>query len=977
MRRKRLENPGGGISRIEELTPESQSTEETSTELETSGTELKNVFQLTEQPQKELIEHSKNIGQTAKKQVKRKAEGKKSLAENGQTLLDISKGDIRITVNGATGGGLTENEKELNPKGYWITGKTSDYNIVVQKNVTTAITMEDVSVTSGKSSARLDSMNVSHANVTITLKGKNELICNTEGPQEGSTPGTGCALAKDGMDGSLVIQCEYICDRGHKCNDRCGSLLVKGDPDIIHAGALGSTYRNVATKSECGFANLAIHGGNLTVSGGAHCPGIGSACVSEMRGGGYTKDITITGGNIYATGTDYGSGIGSGFGNKVDGITITGGYVKAVGGAYAPGIGASTHQNVSTYLGQSDETKNIKISGGDTVVVAIGDQTTDMPGIGSGGGSSKVTNVTASPDFGYQGYIQDGTTEENFTFVDGTPFKELTAIDVKKFYTKVYFGPFRDTNEIQKDTKDQIGANHVISRTGGEPFGEDQLKGLTMVTGKNEDGKDFFIDELTFTDPEQIKEINKAKTKGETGEYPLTFQTPNGTKATVTVYLKGDGTDAAEMNPEKLEPSIGADGFWKETGGEALSEEDVKKLAQVQGKNEEGTTYPQGDFAADADQLEVINEAKTSGKGGTFKLTFTSPDGKKATVEVVLKAYDETTVNETSGEQIKGLNIINRTGGEAFTKEQLKELSDVTALDGGGDPIDRTDLVLPNEDQIKAINEAKTKGKTGDFPLTIQTPDGTGITIQVSLRDSGTDQTKTGEDGEQRGSIGANHTIQPTGGEVFSEAEVTELCGAKGKNKYGNNVAVSVDKEQLDKINKAKTEGKTGEFQLTFSLKDGTKAEVTVTLTGDHTVTFDPDGGDYQPKDQIVVGGRSVVEPKEPKKAGYIFEGWYYIDENGKEVKWDFDTPVHENITLKAKWKKEPEASESGQKNSSEPKEKTKQKNQTEDWNYKELTRRKAVEKTGEESKGLWILMCITGAAGVMACVFRRKRKTK
>ncbi|WP_409016214.1 InlB B-repeat-containing protein [Anaerostipes caccae] len=893
--------------------------------------------------------------------------------------MDISKGDIRITTNGATGGGLIENETELNPKGYWITGKTSDYNIVVQKNVTTAITMEDVSVTSGTSSERLDSMNVSHADVTITLKGKNELICNTKGPTEGWTPGTGCALAKDGMDGSLTIQCEHGNDVVHKCDDSCGSFLIKGNPDIIHAGALGSTYRNVSTKSECGFANLTIHGGNITVSGGAHCPGIGSACVSEIQGGGFTKDIKITGGNISATGTTFGAGIGSGFGNKVDGITISGGYVKAVGGAYAPGIGASTHEKTSSYSGQSDETKNIKISGGDTVVVAIGDQTTNMPGIGSGGGSSKVTNVTASPDFGYQGYIQDGTTEENYTFVDGTPFKTLTSIDVKQFYTKVYFGPFRDTNEIQKDTKDQIGANHVISKTGGEAFAENQLKGLTMVTGKNEDGKDFFMDELTFTDPEQIKAINNAKTKGAIGEYPLTFQTPNGTKTTVTVYLKGDGTDAAEMNPEKLEPTIGADGFWKETGGEALSEEDVKNLAQVQGKNEEGTTYPQGDFAADADQLEVINEAKTSGKGGTFELTFTSPDGKKATVEVVLKAYDETTVNETSGEQIKGLNIISKTGGEAFTEGQLKELSDATALDGGGALIERTDLVFPNEEQIKAVNEAKTGGKTGDFPLTIETPDGTGITIQVSLRDSGTDQTKAGEDEEQKSSLGANHTTQPTGGEAFSEAEIAELCGAKGKNKYGNNAAVDVDREQLDKINGAKAEGKTGEFPLTFSLKDGTKAEVTVTLTGDHTVSFDPDGGDYQPKDQTVVGGRPAVEPKEPKKEGYVFEGWYYADETGKEVKWDFDTPVHENITLKAKWKEEPEDSESGQKDTSEPKEKTRQKkkNKTTEWNYKELTRRKAVEKTGDENKSLWIFVCIAGAAGSTACVFGRKRKTK
>ena len=832
--------------------------------------------------------------------------------------MDISKGDIRITINGATGGGLTENETELNPQGYWITGKTSNYNIVVQKNVTTAITMEDVSVTSGTSSKRLDSMNVSHANVTIILKGKNELICNTKSPVEGSASGTGCALAKDGMDGNLTIQCEYAQEKGHRCDkNKCGSIKITGTE--FHAGALGNTLRNVAVKADCGFANLTIHGGNIEVSGGVHCPGIGSACVSEQIGGGYTKDIKITGGIVKAIGTACGAGIGSGYGNKVDGIYITGGYVEAYGGANAPGIGASLGDSKQSML-----TQNIKISGGDTVVIAVGDEDTGMPGIGSAAGNKKVSNVTAVPDFGYQGYIQDGTSLTDYTFVDGTPFKESADIQVGRFYTKVYFGPFRDTNEIQKDTKDQIGANHVISKTGGEAFGEDQLKGLTMVTGKNEDGTDFSMDELTFTDPEQIKAINEAKTKGEIGEYPLTFQTPSGTRTTVNVYLKGDGTDAAEMNPERLEPTIGADGFWKETGGEALSEEDVKKLAQVQGKNEEGTTYPQGDFAADADQLEVINEAKTSGKGGMFELTFTSPDGKKATVEVVLKAYDETTVNETSGEQIKGLNIISKTGGEAFTKEQLKELSDVTALDGGV-LIDRTDLVFPNEEQIKAINEAKTSGKIGDFPLTIETPDGTGITIQVSLRDSGTDQTKAREDEEQKSSLGANYTTQPTGGKTFSEAEITELCAAKGKNKYGNNAAVHVDKGQLDQINKAKTERKTGEFKLTFSLNDGTKAEVTVTLTGEHTVTFDPDGGDYLPKDQIVVGGRTAVEPKEPKKAGYIFEGWYYIDENGKEVKWDFDTSVHENITLKAKWKKEQETSESGQKNSSEPKEKTKQ----------------------------------------------------
>ena len=907
---------------------------------------------------------------------------KKALAENGQTLLDVGQGNVRITQNGASGGGLAEEETSLNPKGYWITGTTTSNNIEVSEGVETRITLDNVNITVGRADTaneNWDCINVSHADVTITLVGKNKLLCNSGRTQDGGRSNTGNALAKDGMDGSLTIRCVNAGKKGHQCDDSCGSLVAEGNRELWHAGAIGSTLRNVDSKEDCGFANFTINGGNIEALAGLHTPGIGSACVSELVNGGYTKDIYITGGNVKAVGTSYGSGIGSGCGNKVDRIYITGGYVEAYGGAYAPGIGASVR--INSQIGQTEITSNIEISGGDTVVKAIGDKNTNMPGIGSGGGNSKVSNMASSPDFGYQGYIQDGTSETEYTFTDGTPFKEKTAIEVGKFYTMVYFGPFRDANEIEKDTKDQIGANHVISKTGGEAFGEDQLKGLTMVTGKNEDGKDFSEDELSFVNQEQINAINSAKTKGETGEFPLTFQTPNGTQTTVTVYLKGEGTDAAEINPEKLEPTIGADGFQQDTGGEAFSEEEVRQLASVQGKDSGGTTYSQEDFVADAGQLEVINQAKTSGKGGSFELTFTSPDGKKATVEVVLRAYDETAVNETTGEQIKGLDIISKTGGEAFTEEQLKELSAVTAQNEDGDLIERADLIFLDDDQIKAINEAKTNGKTGDFPLTIETPDGTGITIHVYLRENGTDQTNPSEEENRIGSLGANDITQPTGGKAFSEAEIAELCGVKGKDKYGNNVTLRVDKGQLDKINKAKEAGKTGTFNLTFSMEDGTKAEVTVTLFGDHTVSFDPNGGDYQPKDQTVVGGRQAVEPKEPKKEGYIFEGWYYTDENGKEVKWNFDTPVNESMTLKAKWKKQPEVDEDDKTDHIEKKNSTKQNKKENgkeaDWKYKELTKQKGVEKTGDENRILWIALCIAGAAGAIACVFGRKRKIK
>jgi len=114
--------------------------------------------------------------------------------------------------------------------------------------------------------------------------------------------------------------------------------------------------------------------------------------------------------------------------------------------------------------------------------------------------------------------------------------------------------------------------------------------------------------------------------------------------------------------------------------------------------------------------------------------------------------------------------------------------------------------------------------------------------------------------------------------------------------------------------------------------------KVTVALTGEHTVTFDPDG---------------------------------------KEVKWDFDTPVHENLSLKAKWKKKPEETTAKKetattaKNTEEQKkakEKKPKKESKTNLKYKEVADRRAQKKageawgtdgegtaqTGEESKLVW-----------------------
>ena len=914
--------------------------------------------------------------------------------QNEQTILDISKGDIRITKNGAVGGGLAKNETSLNSAGYRITGKTAQYNVIVAEDVTTNITLDSVEITVDMT--KKNCIDVSHADVTITLVGENKLYCNAGTTGDGGDGGT--ALAKEGMDDhTLTVQCEYAEKKGHRCDASCGSLLAKGAPNLYHAGAIGSTIANIGDKKKTGFSNFTIKGGNIEALAGQHTPGIGSACISQTIGGGYTKNIRITGGNVKAVGTAYGSGIGSGYGNKVDGIYITGGVVEAQGGVHAPGIGASGCGS-SYESTQPGESTNIKISGGETIVMAIGDESTNMPGIGSARGNEKVSNVTAAPDFGYQGYIQDGTSLTDYTFVEGTPFQENTAIEVGKFYTKVYFGPFRDTNQIEKDTKEQIGANHVISKTGGEAFTKEQLKSLTKVTGKQENGTDFLGEDLRFEFPEQIEAINKAKAEKKLGEYPLVFTTPNGTKTTVKVCLKAEGTDAAKVDPEHLEVTIGANSFSKETGGLALTADDVRTLSSVQGKDAEGTTYKDEHLIPNEKELKAINDAKTAGKAGKFELTFTSPDKKSVTIIVSLHGeYDEIVQDADSGEMIKAKHIISKTSGAPFTKEQLKELSRVKAVTGD-DSVIETDLItFPKQEQIEKLNEAKASKKTGEFELTFAAPDGTEATVTVYLTEEGLDGAAQGSG---KPSCGADSVSHPTGGNSFGEEELTELCRARGKDENGDNAVLKIDEEQLLKLNRAKAAGKTGSFDVTFSMEDGTKVKVAVALTGEHTVTFDADGGKDAPAAQTVTGGTEAKQPEEPEKAGYLFEGWYYTDGDGNEVNWNFDTPVHEDLNLKAKWKKKAEVTTSKEETTTvakkpeeqkKAKEKKPKKKTKTSWNYKEVAERRARKKTGEgwktaeegtaqtgeESKIMWIICCMSGAAGMMIGVVRRRKKQR
>ena len=635
-------------------------------------------------------------------------------------------------------------------------------------------------------------MDVSHANVTITLVGSNTLSCGITDYG---------ALVKDGMDDTkLTIQCEHAEEKGHQCTkETCGSLRVEGT--VNHATAIGNIIANRTIKEESGFSNLTIKGGIIDAKAGEHNCAIGAACGSYYEGKGeitgqYAKNIRIQGGVITAKGGTLCAGIGGGKVTPVDGIYITGGTVYASGGESSPGIGSGGSPASETQWEETPEAfnvSNIEISGGNTLVRAVGDKGTDMPGIGCGKYGSEVTgtvnNVCAVPDTGYQGYIQDGTSETEYNFTAESPFQEKQDIKVDKYFTMVYFGPFRDENKINPDSKEQLGANHIISKTGGAGFTGEQLKELAKANGKDKDGNPFNLEDFTLLNQDEINAINEAKKKGEIGDYQLTIATENDTQVTITVSLRGNGTDAATPNGGTESGMVGANDVEKETGGKAFEEDEIKELCGIKGKDKDGNNFKLEDFKIDDEQLKAINEAKTSKNTGKFPLTYETPDGEKVTVEVL--------------------------------------------------------------------------------------------------------------------------------------------------------------------------------------------------LTGTVEISFDTNGGSRPPEMQSTDSGKKVVIPEDPVREGYIFEGWYYTDKDENETEWNFEDPVYENITLKARWREVPKTEATEQTMSAtETKTELASPSKTEkpmpDWEYSKRNRtERTVEetaKTGDEMKSMFFLILVGCSLTGAGFVYKKMR---
>lgn len=222
------------------------------------------------------------------------------------------------------------------------------------------------------------------------------------------------AGVEKGNGGNLTIGSESGSGQLVAVGGRCGAGI--GSEDRLASG-------------DYNVGNITITGGDIFATGNGGGAGIG--------GGWYcgASDITITGGNVTAVGKEDdpnrigGAGIGGGYQHSIVGkgtnIKITGGRVTAVGGNFSAGIGGS--------IGSNGE--NITIS--DAEVIAIGG--TCAAGIGGGcrlgnGIVGQGTNISISGNANVKaaGGVTDGEDGAGAAIGAGGSHQGGTLIDAQE-----------------------------------------------------------------------------------------------------------------------------------------------------------------------------------------------------------------------------------------------------------------------------------------------------------------------------------------------------------------------------------------------------------------------------------------------------------------------------------------------------------------------------------------------------------------
>ncbi|MDR1028776.1 MAG: hypothetical protein LBL63_05080, partial [Clostridiales Family XIII bacterium] len=392
-------------------------------------------------------------------------------------------------------------------------------------------------------------------------------------------------------------------------------------------------------------------------------------------------------------------------------------------------------------------------------------------------------------------------------------------------------------------TKDHITGNDFLYGTDEGALTPDTAKHLADVDAVDKDGRPIDPNEIT-ADPDELAAINEAIENGVTGEYPLTFTTPDGESVTVTVTLRDNGagnTDPGKADTERIAANDFAYGIDEGT----FTADIAKALSSVKADRASGAKIPIKDIKANAVELAAVEAARKAGNLGVYPLAFATPDGTSVTISVTLTHHGKGGVDpDPSDPRLTSAHITGNDFGYAcnlpdLTAGAARTLGMVGGIDKGGNRIAAAKLV-PDSAQLAAINAAKNAGRTGGFPLAFTGPDDTSVTLTVTLYDGGSPVPPDPAPGIPA-VMGDNFTYN-VANPVLTASIVKALSKAAGRDASGFPVprsGIAVDAADLAVVAAAQRAGVTGVFRVGLA-HGGAEHRISVTLVKDEAPLVPP-----------------------------------------------------------------------------------------------------------------------------------------
>lgn len=374
----------------------------------------------------------------------------------------------------------------------------------------------------------------------------------------------------------------------------------------------------------------------------------------------------------------------------------------------------------------------------------------------------------------------------------------------------------------------------IISVEDAKNTDNDKIKDLANVEATDENGNPVSLDKIT-SNPEDLKDVT------DTGKKDITFTNPNGTDGPIETTVTATIVD--KTNEDTIEDGsqvkIGANDFCisvEQAQNKDSLKELFKNLAGVAATKDAAsgvhTNAVRSDISIDTSAIQPTN----GDYKGVYPVTFTW-EGVSVTVNATVKADGiPTPEDQKPGENITGNDFTVPAGGEQLTQDSFKEKADVDAADDNGATVP---TVVDSTDLAK-LNEAISKGEKGEYPVKVQTQNGTQTTVTVTVKDTTVEVEDTSDPDKANETIAANnYTIG-----IDDYTLVTGADKLTNNIKLANAIAYDTDTKAdvpIVDVDTSKIQNAAGTYDVTFKTANGTSTTVKLTINSDWKTIGDVD----------------------------------------------------------------------------------------------------------------------------------------